>query len=108
MAEPRPMKKSETLEIRIPYPTKQAFMAQCQAEGRTASEALRGLIDQRLSPPRPLRDGRRLPQVIAGALIAAAVGAAAAPALARATLATRFEALDLNHDGVLTPAEFGR
>ena len=108
MSEPRPMKKSETLEIRIPYPTKQAFMAQCQAEGRTASEALRGLIDQRLSPPRPHRDGRRLQQLFAGALIAAAVGAAAAPALARATLATRFETLDLNHDGVLTPAEFGR
>lgn len=106
MAEPRAMKKSETLEIRIPYTTKQAFMAQCQAEGRTASEALRGLIDQRLSGRKGVREGRRLQPWIIGALIAAAMGAAAAPALARATLATRFEALDTNQDGVLSPAEF--
>ena len=108
MAEPRFMKKSETLEIRIPYPTKQAFMARCQAEGRTASEALRALIDQRLEERKGVRDGHRLPPWIVGALIAAAVGAAAAPALARATLATRFEALDTNHDGVLSEAEFRR
>jgi hypothetical protein len=102
------MKKSETLEIRIPYPTKQAFMARCQAEGRSASETLRDLIEQRLSPRPPAREPRRLHQIVAAALIAATVGAAAAPALARATLASRFEALDANHDGLLTPAEFGR
>lgn len=102
------MKKSETLEIRIPYPTKQAFMARCQAEGRTASETVRELIDHRLSPHTAIREPRRLPQIVAAVVIAATVGAAAAPALARATLATRFEALDANHDGLLTPAEFGR
>ena len=46
MADPRPPKKSESLEIRIPYPTKQAFMAHCRAEGRSASEELRAFIER--------------------------------------------------------------
>ncbi len=108
MSEPRPPKKSETLEIRIPFPAKQAFMAHCRAEGRSASQELRGLIDQRLETRSPVRSGRRLHQIIAGALIAAAVGAAAAPALARATRITTFKSLDSNSDGVLTPTEFAR
>ena len=44
MSEPRKLKKSESLEIRIPYPTKQAFMARCRDGGRSASEALRLLL----------------------------------------------------------------
>jgi hypothetical protein len=88
----RPLKKSETLEIRIPYSTKTAFMARCRDDGSSASEALRKLIDQHLAdeaaaaraPARPaLFGGRRLPHLLAGALIAAAVGAVAVPSLAR-------------------------
>lgn len=108
MSEPRPSKKSETLEIRIPFPTKQAFMAHCRAEGRSASEELRGFIDQRLLNRSPVRSARRLHQIIAGALIAAAVGTAAAPALARATRMTTFENLDTNGDDLLTRAEFAQ
>jgi hypothetical protein len=44
------LKKSETLEIRLPYPTKLAFMARCRDEGRSASEALRLFIDGHLAP----------------------------------------------------------
>ena len=40
MASPRPPKKSESLEIRLPFDTKQAFMARCRDEGVTASEAV--------------------------------------------------------------------
>jgi hypothetical protein len=89
MSAVRPLKKSETLEIRIPYSTKTAFMARCRDDGSSASEALRKLIDQHLAneavaPTRPaLFGGRRLPHLIAGALIAAAVGAVAVPSLAR-------------------------
>jgi hypothetical protein len=88
----RPLKKSETLEIRIPYSTKTAFMARCRDDGSSASEALRKLIDQHLADEAaaaraPARlavfGGRRLPHLIAGALIAAAVGAVAVPSLAR-------------------------
>jgi len=66
------MKKSESLEIRLPYPTKQAFMARCRADGRSASEALRGFIEAEIegAPARP-----RLRPLIAGALAAAAIGA---------------------------------
>lgn len=107
MADPRPPKKSESLEIRIPYPTKQAFMAHCRAEGRSASEELRTFIEGRIAAHSP-RGGRRPRPWIAGALIAAAVGAMAAPALARATIVTGFEHLDANHDGRVAEAEFLR
>jgi hypothetical protein len=78
----RPPKKSETLELRLPYPTKQAFMARCQADGRSASEAIRAFIEAEVGErPRPKR--RTLAARLAvGALLAAAAGAAAAPSLA--------------------------
>ena len=34
MTQPRPPKKSETLEIRMPYEAKEAFMARCRDDGR--------------------------------------------------------------------------
>ena len=90
MASSRPLKKSETLEIRIPYPTKAAFMARCREDGSSASEALRRLIDQHLADEAPIRPSarpvapgsRRLLHLAAGALIAAAAGAVALPSLA--------------------------
>lgn len=104
MPDPR-LKKSETLEIRLPYAAKQAFMAGCRAEGRTASEALRGFIDQRLTPPAPRR---RLTRLAAGALIATAVGAFALPSLARPSLQAEFGRLDRDDDGSVSLAEFAR
>jgi hypothetical protein len=68
----RPPKKSESLEIRIPHPTKQAFMARCEAEGRTASEALRGFIEQHLSDPPRSRPRRPPLRLIVGVAAAAA------------------------------------
>ena len=40
---PKPIKskKSETLEVRIPYETKQAFLTACREDGTTASEVVR-------------------------------------------------------------------
>ncbi len=103
MTQPR-LKKSETLEIRLSYPTKLAFMARCRDEGRTASEALRGFIEGAVEGRRPRRAARNL---IAGAVVAAAVGAIALPSLARqAANAAEFAHLDANHDGVITYAEF--
>ena len=107
MTAPRKLKKSESLEIRIPYATKQAFMARCGERGVSASEALRGFIEADLSPPPPAARRPRSWRWIAGAVIAAAMGAAAVPSLARTGLtAAEFAALDANHDGVLTYAEF--
>jgi hypothetical protein len=109
MTEPRPPKKSESLEIRIPYPTKQAFMERCREEGVSASEVLRGLIETRLQPaPR-----RRL-KWAAAALIGLALGAVAAPSLALASKGLggdaearrTFQRLDADHDGALSYSEY--
>ena len=111
MRDTRPPKKSESLEIRIPHAAKQAFMARCQAEGRSASDALRSFIDQQIAPPRPASARGRL---AVGVLIAAAVGAIALPSLARQPAADEFlrraafAQLDANRDGVLTLDEYRR
>lgn len=79
----RTPKKSETLELRLPYEAKQAFMARCQAEGRSASEAIRAFIEAEIEPKaRPRLRGRLIGRIAAGALLAAAAGAVAAPSLA--------------------------
>jgi hypothetical protein len=98
-------KKSETLEIRLPHAQKQAFMARCQAEGRSASEAVRGFIEQSLIEPR--RPARPLRWAVVG-LAAVSLGAVAAPSLARPSLPAQFARLDADHDGRLSLAEFER
>lgn len=116
----RPPKKSETIEIRLPYPTKLAFMARCKADGRSASEALRGFIEDELESRS--RAGRGWPwRIVAGALIAAAMGAVALPSLARTDPRAAFDCLardharigaadfarlDADHDGKISYAEF--
>jgi len=103
------LKKSETLEIRLPYPTKLAFMAACRDRGRSASEALRQFIDAELAGPAaaPLL-GRRAWRLIAGAAIATAVGAAALPTLAHPSQRAEFDRLDVDGDRALTAADFAR
>ena len=107
MPEPRRLKKSETLEIRIPYPTKQAFMARCRDDGVSASEAVRAFIDGRLEA-RPARRPRTALRLAVGAAIAAAVGAVALPSLARPSVMSEFDRLDLNRDRRVSFAEFWR
>ena len=94
MTDPRPPKKSETLEIRIPYPTKTAFMEKAKAEGRAASEIVREQIDAYLDQapePATLKDKvvvqirrnlRGAGLILAGAGSALAISLAAAPATA--------------------------
>lgn len=94
MTEPRAPKKSETLEIRIPYPTKTAFMEKAKAEGRAASEIVREQIDAYLGQepaPQSLADKavvlirrnlRGAGLMLAGAGSALAISLAASPATA--------------------------
>ncbi len=108
MTAPRPLKKSEFLEVRLPHPVKQAFMARCQDESRTASEAVRGFIDGYLAEsgkgPR-----RRLPaRLLAAGVALMAFGLAAAPSFARTTASGDFARLDANHDGGVSLSEFER
>ena len=100
-------KKSETLEIRLPFSTKERFMARCRDDGRSASEAVRGFIEGEIDGP--VRSGRsRLWQVLVAATAGLALGAVAVPSLAKASAQTAFEQLDANADGVLTKVEYGR
>jgi hypothetical protein len=98
-------KKSETLEIRLPHALKQAFMARCRDEGRSASEAVRGFIEGAVVDPR--RPSGRLRWAAVG-LAAVSLGAVAAPSLARPSLPAQFARLDADHDGRLSLAEFER
>jgi len=95
------LKKSESLEIRLPHPTKQAFMARCQADGRTASETLRSFIEQQIAPSPLVRPRRRLRYLALGGLATAVLAAAAAPSLARPAAAQSFDAIHLKRDGSL-------
>lgn len=109
MTAPRTPKKSETLEVRLPHQTKTAFMARCRDDGQTASEAVRGFIEAELvtSARRPRL---RLWQMMAAAAAGLALGAVAAPSLARTVPADEaaFARMDQNHDGALSLAEFRR
>jgi predicted DNA-binding protein len=94
MTETRAPKKSETLEIRIPYPTKTAFMEKARLEGRAASEIVREQIDAYLNEepePQTLKDKvvvqirrnlRGAGLLLAGAGSALAISLAASPASA--------------------------
>ena len=103
----RPVKKSESLEIRIPHAAKAAFMDRCRAEGTSASEALRGYIDRRLAEPEG-KPSRVWLRVGAGAVAAFGLAGAALPSLAGPLERAGFERLDANRDGALSPAELGR
>lgn len=102
-------KKSEVLEVRLPYEAKTAFMARCRETGRTASEAVRVYIDQELEGPatKPRANGL-IWRAVAAAVAGLAVGAVAAPSLARPTTTSHaaFDRLDANRDGVLSFEEF--
>ncbi len=123
----KPGKKSETLEVRLPYETKRDFLDACRADGTTASEVVRQSIDGYLETrtrtaeassdpkgtaamnviqfiPRPLRRPRRA----AGALGAVGrVVVTAQPSAANPDFRSLFDRLDSNGDGVLTAEEFG-
>jgi hypothetical protein len=98
-------KKSETLEVRLPFSTKERFMAQCRDDGRSASEAVRGFIEEQIEGrTRSIRS--RAWQFAVAASAGLALGAVAAPSLAKASGQTAFEQLDANGDGVLTRVEY--
>jgi hypothetical protein len=105
----RPPKKSETLEIRLAHETKQAFMAQCQADGVSASEALRSFIESRIAPPVRRRGLlRRGWPALAGVAAVVLASASALPSFAHPGPRVEFDRLDANHDARLDFAEFAR
>jgi Ca2+-binding EF-hand superfamily protein len=128
-SKPGRAKKSETLEVRLPYETKQAFLSACREDGTTASEVVRESIDvylevrerpssqllatQAETPaqrrtlismiPQPIRKKRWLAACV-GALTVAAFSAL--PSSAAPDFKAQFDRLDANKDGVLSIDEF--
>lgn len=103
----RPLKKTESIEIRLPHETKQAFMARCREDGVSASEAVRGFIGERLAAraPAPSTDRRRCWRLAAGLAMAAGVAATAAPSLAGSVDRIGFSQLDRDASGELDRRE---
>jgi len=116
------VKKSETLEVRIPHETKQAFLTACREDGTTASEVVREQVqtylDARERPPLKA-DTRTLfmtlpsnvrhyaPRVAVGGLAAIGLTALAVlPSAAAPDFKAQFSRLDVNADGVLSVEEF--
>jgi hypothetical protein len=106
----RPPKKSESLEIRIPYAEKTAFMDRCRADGVSASETLRGWIEAHLAggAATNTRDGGRMRLRLAALAAALGLSAAALPSLARPPERAGFERLDHDGDGAVTAGELAR
>ena len=105
-------KKSESIEVRMPHAVKRAFMARCRAEGRTASEAIRAFVEAEIGDkPAQARSRLRLmrPVVAAGivATLAATLVIGPASVSAAPNFGAGFAALDRNHDGAISPDEYG-
>ncbi len=118
---PKPrIKKSETLEVRIPHETKQAFLNACREDGTTASEVVRDQVQTYLDArEQPQPEKRTLvmqfsptvrrygPRVAAGSLAAIGLTALAVlPSAAAPDFKAQFTRLDANGDGVLSVDEF--
>ncbi|MAP95716.1 MAG: hypothetical protein CMK07_12270 [Ponticaulis sp.] len=114
----RDEKKSETLEVRLPYSQKIAFMDACKEEGITASEALRAGIDEFLETrSRQSQHSHAMKDVVTlmtrkkktvGSLLALSLSAVAFTALPSAAADELFVQFDKNKDGVLTAGEISK
>lgn len=108
-------KKSESLDIRMPYQQKQDFMAATKQKGETASQALRQFISAYIEEARLEEQPNKVQEItmtlarhrlksIATAA-GAAIGVFSIAALPSAADSTAFDALDKNQDGVITEGE---
>ncbi len=111
----RKEKKSESLDIRLPFEQKREFMEATRKQGETASQALRRYIAAYIEEAR-LAEQPNTVQEITMTLarhrfktIATAAGAAlgvfSVSALPSAADSTAFDALDKNKDGMITEGE---
>lgn len=111
----RKEKKSESLDIRLPFEQKREFMEATRKRGETASSALRRFIatyieEARLAEqPNPVQEitmtlARHRFKSIATAA-GAALGVFSVTALPSAADAKAFDALDKNNDGMITEGE---
>jgi hypothetical protein len=105
----RPPKKSDTIEVRLPHAVKRAFMDQCHAQGRTASDVVRGFVEAHLAkePAEPAALRLWFRPVAAAGMLAALMVAMPVAVASGPDLRPSFAVIDRNHDGLLTPDEYG-
>lgn len=110
----RKTKKSETLQVRLPYGMKKDFMERVQLENRSASDLIRDFIEsylagpvEILSSPKAVMIRRRFiyPSLMAAGLVGAVIVFMPNPGSA-GTLQTEFDTMDLDRDGFITAVEF--
>jgi Ca2+-binding EF-hand superfamily protein len=115
----RSPKKTEMIEVRVSLETKRDFLAACKTAGRSASDVIRDgmqtFIDQRVQPEAATNEPSVVPfkerllkkRYLAVAVAATGVaGFAALPSAAAPDIASMFNQLDVNGDGVLNSEEF--
>lgn len=91
MTKPRPEKKTEMIEVRLPHSKKEAFKQACEEEGITVSHAVRAFVDAYLRRSRRMK-AKRIAKDISMTLIrnpiktTGGLGGAIAAALAIAAL----------------------
>lgn len=115
-------KKTETLQVRLPFGVKSRFLEACHRSGTTASDVLRSAISTYLARgERPCSEtetgtsgmiisfaGRRKRVLAAGVGGAALLGVLALPSAAGPDLRAEFARNDANGDGMISFAEFSR
>lgn len=108
-------KKSESIDIRLPYQQKQDFMAATKQRGETASQALRQYISTYIEEARLEQQPNKVQEItmtlarhrfksIATAA-GAAIGVFSVAALPSAAENSAFDHLDKNKDGLITEGE---
>lgn len=111
---PRKNKKSETLQVRLPYGMKKDFMERVQLENRSASDLIRDFIESYLAGPVEILNSpaavlirRRFiyPGLMAAGLVGAVIVFMPNPGAA-GTLRPDFNAMDVDGDGFISGAEF--
>lgn len=115
MMKRRKEKKSESLDIRLPYEQKREFMEATRKRGETASEALRHYITTYIEEARLAENANPVQEITMtlarhrfktmATAAGAALGAFTLTALPSAADSTAFDHLDKNKDGVITEGE---
>lgn len=102
-------KKSETIEARVPFTTKRALLARCEAESKSLSEVLRICIEDYLasSVESERRARTKMKQTIVRYAAGVALTAGSVMLVHHGALAqpSHFAEVDANKDGRITEAE---
>lgn len=114
MTEHKKEKKSESIEVRVPYELKQEFMQRAAQEGVSASDLIRRFMADYLAPQskesRTMLISALKPAAFLGATAVAALFTLASPTTVQATpdLKAVFDRFDADKNGAINAAEFVR